>query len=93
MALLLSMYYQTTNKMKLLKPVLMILFILAFTYSVKAGITHSHLSVFHTPAVSAVQPTLANPSANVTETLSVHGDLFFAFIAIVSLSGYLVFKK
>lgn len=79
--------------MKVLKPVFIVLFILAFTYSVKGGISYSHLSVLHRPAVSAVQPTLANLSANVTETLSVHGDLFFAFIAIISLSAYLVFKK
>lgn len=64
--------------MKLLKPALVILFVLALTYTVMAGQTQS-THIAHT--------------AENTLSLPVHGDLLFAFTAIFSLSGYLIFKK
>ncbi len=67
--------------MKFLKPLLIILTLVALTYT-----------------VSASKVSFNNIANTLTEiptptTLPVNNDLLFAFTAIVSLGGYMVFKK
>ncbi|MBC7615091.1 MAG: hypothetical protein H7202_03395 [Pedobacter sp.] len=65
--------------MKFLKPILIILAVIALTYSVSAReVSFNRLTDKLTP-----------PS----KTLPINGDLLFAFTAIFSLGGYMAFKK
>jgi hypothetical protein len=64
--------------MKFLKPALLLITILAVTYTVSAHkVSFNHLPI----------------SSQVTTALPLNGDLLFAFIAIASLGGYLLIKK
>ena len=65
--------------MKFLKPILIILAVIALTYSVSA----------REVSFNRLADKLTVPS----KTLPVNGDLLFAFTAIFSLGGYMVFKK
>lgn len=82
-------YKATLLTMKFLKPLLLIAAILILTYSVKAAnqsvssaLNHTTLS-FNSQINSADQPN----------QLPINNDVVFAFIAIASLSSYLIFKK
>ena len=65
--------------MKFLKPILIILAVIALTYSVSA----------REVSFNRLADKLIVPS----KTLPINGDLLFAFTAIFSLGGYMVFKK
>lgn len=66
--------------MKFLKPALILLTILALTYTVSANkISFNKLTDRSTPTAPA--------------SLPVKGDLVFALTAIATLGGYMVFKK
>ncbi len=65
--------------MKFLKPLFIILTLLALTYTVSA----SNFNKIGNAITELPTPT----------TLPVNNDLLFAFTAIVSLGGYMVFKK
>lgn len=67
--------------MKFFKPVLIIFTLAALTYVLSANKVSLNKNV--SKVTEASQPT----------ALPVHGDLLFAFTAIASLGGYLVFKK
>lgn len=70
--------------MKFLKPVLIILTFIAFTYTVSA-----HKVSFNGLGSKAVEVAAQNAPVS----LPVNGDLLFALTAIASLGGYMVFKK
>lgn len=71
--------------MKFLKPVLIILTVIALTYTVSARkVSFNQLASEVTAASNQNKPTTSLP---------VNGDLLFAFTAIASLGGYMVFKK
>ena len=64
--------------MKFLKPALLLITILAVTYTVSANkVSFNHLAV----------------NQQGTTALPVNGDLLFAFAAIASLGSYLLIKK
>ena len=64
--------------MKFLKPALLLITILAVTYTVSANkVSFNHLTV----------------SQQGTTALPLNGDLLFAFVAIASLGSYLLIKK
>jgi hypothetical protein len=64
--------------MKFLKPALLLITILAVTYTVSASkVSFNRLTI----------------SEQATTALPLNGDLFFAFVAIASLGSYLLFKK
>lgn len=64
--------------MKFLKPALLLITILAVTYTVSANkVSFNHLTV----------------SQQGTTSLPLNGDLLFAFVAIASLGSYLLIKK
>ena len=67
--------------MKFLKPALIILIVMALTYSVSARKVS-----FNRLINNQVLPITS-------KTLPINGDLLFAFTAIFSLGGYMVFKK
>ena len=67
--------------MKFLKPILVILTVIALSYSVSA----TEVS-FNRLTENQVVPVTS-------KTLPVNDDLLFAFTAIFSLGGYMVFKK
>lgn len=71
--------------MKFLKPVLIILTLIALTYTVSAR------KVSFNRVMD--KPTVANSQNKTSTSLPVNGDLLFAFTAIASLGGYMVFKK
>lgn len=65
--------------MKFLKPILVLVIVVALTYTVSASnVSFNQLLVNNTKS---------------TTNLPVNGDLLFALSAIVSLGGYLVIKK
>jgi hypothetical protein len=68
--------------MKFLKPVLIILILVALTYTVSAS------NVSFNEIVTSKLASSPNPTS-----LPIHGDLLFAFTAIFSLGGYMVLKK
>ncbi len=68
--------------MKFLKPVLIILILVAITYTVSAS------NVSFNEIITNKLTTSNTPT-----TLPIHGDLLFAFTAIFSISGYIVLKK
>lgn len=70
--------------MKFLKPILIILAVIALTYSVSAREVS-----FNKLTINQVALTTQSTS----KTLPVNGDLLFAFTAIFSLGGYMAFKK
>ena len=73
------------NKVKFLKPILIILTVIALTYTVSARkVSFNQL---------ASEVTATSNQNNPTPSLPVNGDLLFAFTAIASLGGYMVFKK
>ncbi len=81
-----TVVYSLVNNeaVKFLKPILIILTIVALTYTVSASKV-SFNKLTSTTEVSKNQTT--SPS------LPVNGDLLFAFTAIASLGGYLALKK
>lgn len=76
-----TLVYITLNskEMKFLKPILIILTLVALTYTVSA----SNFNKIGNAITELPTPT----------TLPVNNDLLFALTAIVSLGGYMVFKK
>ncbi|RZL34582.1 MAG: hypothetical protein EOP00_31370 [Pedobacter sp.] len=70
--------------MKFLKPALIILSLLALTFTVRG----SKIS-FN----KEVNQSIKLEQKGTSEALPIHGDLLFAFTAIASLGGYIVFKK
>ncbi|MEJ5996385.1 hypothetical protein WG904_18295 [Pedobacter sp. Du54] len=70
--------------MKFLKPALIILTLVAITFTVSA----SKIS-FN----KEVKLSVKADKQNTSKSLPVNGDLLFAFTAIASLGGYMAFKK
>lgn len=75
--------------MKFLKPLLLIAAILILTYSVKAANQSVSGALNHT-TISFNNNTDTGEQPN---QLPINNDVVFAFIAIASLSSYLIFKK
>lgn len=75
--------------MKFLKPLLLIAAILILTYTVKAANQSVSDALTHT-TISFNNNTDAGKQPN---QLPINNDVVFAFIAIASLSSYLIFKK
>ncbi len=70
--------------MKFLKPIFIILAIVALTYTVSAQkVSFNKLE----------DKSVEVPTQNTPVSLPVNGDLLFALTAIASLGGYMVFKK
>lgn len=70
--------------MKFLKPVLILFSIVALTYTVSARNV-----AFNQDTISPI----ALSSKKQPVSLPVNGDLIFAFTAIATLGGYMIFKK
>ena len=70
--------------MKFFKPALIILALVALTFTVRA----SKIS-FN----KEVKQSVKGDQQNKSNSLPVNDDLLFAFTAIVSLGGYMIFKK
>lgn len=81
--------------MKFLKPILLIVTVLALTYTVSAANKSFKGSLNNSAKTSASVLTFnGNPDIQQeTKELPLNGDIMFAFIAIASLGSYLAFKK
>ena len=70
--------------MKFLKPALIILTLVAITFTVSANKISFN---------KEVKQQVKGSTQNTPKPLPVNDDLLFAFTAIASLGGYMVFKK
>lgn len=81
--------------MKFLKPILLMITVLALTYTVSAANKSFKGSLNNSIKTNASILTF-NGSPDIqhdAKELPLNGDIMFAFIAIASISTYLAFKK